>query len=323
MRIRHRLTILTCIFVVLFSGLVCARRLSEARGAIQKQEARVLTTVTGETLSKVTYVYNQKETTLSYDRGEWRCEDYPELDLNREILDRIYEIVTGLTASRTLTKYAAKEDYGISSASVRVTVESSDKQSYTFAIGSYFSVSDGYYVSLLGDENLYFVEGEIRKPFTYSRMNLVQTEALPVLQEIYEFSVERDGQRFAAARGEAYGEWYSLIEDEKVRLNPLGIRAITGPLSRLKWYGCENTCADETDLAAYGLDKPAVIQIGYMSEDEQRENLTIYVGNKTGSWYYAQAFEPQKVMLVHQDYLTLCLEAEIEGLIEQKSLYFH
>jgi hypothetical protein len=316
---RHsKLIALVCVFVVLLAAFVGLRTLrSDFTGDRREEVQTVLTTLTGDKLSKLSFWWEKEQVTLLFENGAWCNASDPGMPLNQNLLNRMYDIVTTLTSVRTVTRYIDKADYGINSSSVRVMVEGIDGTGYGFTIGSYVSFSDGYYIMMDGDSNLYFVLGEIRKPFALHESDLVAMDPIPDMRHITSFSVSSSKGSFEAYLDGASNDWYALENSERIVLNAINTRATAGLLSRLVWRGCVDYEVAEADLAQYGLDVPATITATYTGTDEVSHGFTLCIGRPTGSSYYARLPGSQMVVLIQADLIAPLLNASAQHLRAQ------
>lgn len=315
MKRRRGLMLLLCVLLAalaVFFGIRAVRK--SARGARRADVQTVLTTVTGENLSRISYIYDKNEITLLYDGGRWTYAGDPDMPLNPDIPNRMYEIVTKLASVRTVARYTDKADYGINSASIRVTAEGKNGASYGFAIGSYVGFSEGCYIMMNGNENLYFVPGALGGAFSYHGADLVELPPIPKIGRVDYLCVERPGERFEVLLDAATGDWYSPANGERVALNAINTRATVGLLSRLEWLRCVDYSVPEAKMAQYGLDRPTVITAGYVGADHALHRFALCVGAAEGSSYYARLPSSQAVLLLQGELVAPLLNAGLDKL---------
>lgn len=315
MKERRHLLLLLCVFaaaIAVLFGIQESRKYS--RKERQEDAQTILTKVTGENLSGISYLYDKNQITFLYDNGKWIYENDPHLPLNTDIPNRMAEIVTNLTSVRTLTRYADKADYGINDSSIQVTATGKDGTSYSFTIGSYLNFSEGYYIMADGDKNIYFVPGEIRKPFTYQSAEFTLMTPIPEIRQVNYLCVETPEERFEVFPDANRKDWYSLVNGEKVTLDPINTRAAADMMSRLEWSGCVDYDVKEDEMSGYGLDKPTTITADYTGADNAAHSFTLCVGGATGSRYYARLPGSQMVLLIQGELVSPLLNAGLNTL---------
>ena len=315
MKERRNLAILLLLLAAMLAAFFSIREIRKiSRQKMPEDVQTVLTKVTAENLSAISYIYDKNQITFLYDNGNWVYVEDPKMPLNPDIPNRMQDIVTNLASIRTVAKYTDKADYGINDSSIQVVVKGKDGSSYGFAIGSYVGFSDGYYIMINGDENIYFVPGDIRQPFSYHGSDLVDMYPIPEISKVNYLCVETSEECFEVFLDVNSDEWYSLVNGEKVTLDRVNARSTAGMVSRLKWAGCADYYAEEDEMDQYGLDKPTTITANYSGIDNVPRSFTLCIGLATGSKYYARVPGSQMVMLIQEDFVSPFLGASLDKL---------
>jgi hypothetical protein len=312
MRHRVRLVMLIVLFIASLTALLLLIRINIcSRQSRPKNQINILTNVCEDNLSEISYIRNKIWETFYFDNGNWIYANDPKMPLNLEIPSLMYKIVTSLTSTRTITKYYNKADYGITGSSVMVFVKGKDGSSFEFVIGSYMEISDGCYIMLGGDENIYFVSGNVGAAFSYNGCDLVECYPIPKITKVNYFCIRNSGNCFEAYFDEMTSDWYSFVNSKKVILNSINTQATADMIKRLKWSGCVDYRVEESEMKHYGIDEATVITFGY---DGVSYNFTFFVGLSQGSNYYARVNGSDMVLLVHGEYITPLLNASIDSL---------
>ncbi|MBQ4466557.1 MAG: DUF4340 domain-containing protein [Oscillospiraceae bacterium] len=200
--------------------------------------------------------------TIGTENGAWVMKetDFPhDFTLNAYYINVITTSLSDLTAEKKITADPAQSgSYGLDDP-VTITCYAGG-QSYTLQVGTGSVTKEFYYVSTGDSEDVFAIDytaGEVlRGGIAYLRdPYLFQFEE----PNVTNFSLDRFGETAYDLALDEAGQWQLHAPVEGVSIDSVAVSNIMTDLVRMQYEGFEKFIDDESELAEYGLDKPAYI----------------------------------------------------------------
>ena len=188
-------------------------------------------------------------------------------------------------------------EYGLDAPAYIITVD--ETETYEILIGNETSMGGEYYLSI-GDGNVYLVDSSVPESFSSDLYTLVQKETLPDMTEIQQFTIEGADCQMALVYTPNDDDddevWFLKQENEYTAVDTSLTENFMSYITGLVWSDCVNYHADETALAAYGLDEPSLRVTVIYGEDE--EAFVLEIGNTEDTYSYARISGSDMVYLI-------------------------
>ncbi len=235
-------------------------------------------------LTNVSWNYNGEELSFDYDSETeiWSYAPDADFPLADDTLNLMIAALEDVSVSRTLE--TAVEDisaYGLDDPMLTVTVATGINRT-TFTIGDETALGGEVYLMMStgsDDEDastIYLVDSSFPTFFTYGLYDLVATEDIPIMSDIYAFTMEGDTQNYTLHYLEDSGitytdkyVWYMADDEGYIALDTDLTETLIANVSNLSWSSCINYKATDDELAAYGLDAPSVMATVYYTVSKE------------------------------------------------------
>lgn len=245
--------------------------------------------------------------TVEYKDDTWQMQGDAEFPLKASVLDAMAEQLNDLRASRLVLSGAEElAEYGLSEDALRVTATKNNGEKLELWIGSQSSADGGYYACIAGTSDVYLVEEGVRNCFYQAQTDLMSLDTVPAFSSEKASGLKVSGERYPAFTiKDSTGDLkdlttmalYTLALYEKyekpVRVDLTNFAALMENYTAISLG--EFVSYHATDLAGYGLEKPAdALTIWYTESNEdgteQEKEFTIFFGNRTedGSGVYVR-----------------------------------
>lgn len=233
----------------------------------------------------LSWEYNGETNSFSKSDGSWQYDKDSAFPVDEDKIDDLLNNFVNVSSSKTIENPEDISQYGLDDPSVTINIEAGD-DSRTFEFGNATDITGEYYCST-GDGNVYLVSSSIADSFKNDFLSVVKMEDIPDMSEVNSFSVSNaDGdytfdhiEDAGICYSDEYvwyynkGSGYTALDNE---LFDTYLSSITG----VSFISCVNYNASDEDLAAYGLDDPAVsLNVNYTRTEETETDETDEDGN--------------------------------------------
>ena len=246
--------------------------------------------------TRMAWSYGGESTALvKNSQGAWECQDQPDFPLSSLYSSRMESAVSPVTATRRLEKPGDLLEYGLSEPWLTVTVEYEGGQAATYQVGDQNALTGEYYVLPLDGEWVYTVSDVMPGAFTCALMDIVEYETVDSISDV---------------------RAYSLTSPDGALTQPQELsETLTNAIVGFSWSDCVSWQAQREDLSAWGLDKPSVCVVTYVTTEyqdsgetdgegqavaeavETEHSFTLHIGSYTQDGAYAYARLPGSSMV--------------------------
>lgn len=317
-----KLLLLTLVLVLMAGVALAARKLTpKSKEADTGSEEISIFSVDTESVTKLTWTY-QGETVALVDAGDgWMYENDRDFPLDESRLNTMLNALGEITASKTIENVEDLGQYGLEEPVCSISVTAG--KTSEIRLGDETGLGGQRYLSL-GDGSVYLVDASLLSSFSYGLYDIIQKEAIPSMNSIRSFSVDRGTDQltidYLEDSGLAYSRqytWFAQTESGYQTLDTELTDTFTEQITELQWGSCVDYKATPSAIQKYGLDTPAVtVTVTYLKtskvatnqqdEDgntvyetkETEKNFTLEIGGYTGSSCYARIKDSQMVYLI-------------------------
>lgn len=288
-----KLLSLTLVLVLLIGGVCVVKLLNpEAENSTETATDVVteLISVDPETVTSVSWTYNDETLTFTYNGESWVYADDATLPLDESYLDTITDTISSISVSKIIESPEDLSQYGLEEpvCSVSVTAD----ETLTFQFGDTSSLAQAQYFAC-GDGNVYLVDTSIASCFYYGLYDLIEKETIPTMENITQVNVEGEDRQLQIVNlegeGLAYSDsyvWFLYSNDTYHTLDTELTDTLISSVTGLYWSSCVDYNADETALENFGLTEPAaVVTIKY---DAGASEFVLELGDEIGDYCYAR-----------------------------------
>lgn len=244
--------------------------------------------------------YDDTQYIFSKQGDTWYYKDDLNFPVNQEIAAMRVEELSKVYAKRLLEEtdenFAA---YGLDAPKLIISV-TDGKETITYNLGNYNESTADYYMNIEGTNEVYTVDPTLWVGFSMGLYDMVQMETFPEIQDDHitdliietekdtlTFDFEITGTQEDAANNTVknVGDWYIIdSEGERVRANNSKVSALVSAIIGTEYVQEVNyNCPDE-EMAAYGLDDPAVkitvrytvdkVDLSSVSQEKVTDNIS-------------------------------------------------
>ena len=197
------------------------------------------------------------------DGEDWLYTGDSAFPLNASYVKTMLDTLSSISALKTIESPEDVSQYGLDAPEYTICIDSGSETE--ILIGSESSMGGGRYLSL-GDGKVYLVDAGISGSFSYELMDMVETELIPAMSDIFRFTVKSGEKSYELCyfenSGLAYSDeyvWFYKDGEDYLPLDTLLTDSFIRKVSAVSWSSCVSYNADDEALAAYGLDAPQVI----------------------------------------------------------------
>lgn len=278
MKAKQRTLLILVVLIVLAGGALALLTLfdqKEEQAASEADEGSIsLSSFSVDSLTAITYTYQDETVSLLYEDGTWTLADDPAYHLDQTKCDTMATALADLRAKRQIDAQSG-EDYGMSAPLVTVTVTAGGETN-TFTFGDTNTITGDIYLQKEGDSAIYTASSSKAGCFEYGRSDLfgpfnpagitsssLQTIDYTCFKGDESFSVQLKAVSVAAdssaedaadsADSGTYTTVWRLADDTDTVLNE---EAVNDILSALNGYVTGQIT--KGDPADYGFDTPLV-----------------------------------------------------------------
>ncbi|MCE5343598.1 MAG: DUF4340 domain-containing protein [Eubacteriales bacterium] len=281
-----RLLILLGIAVVFGAGAwllnLNTQKQEAAKDATTDTEKAVLLTTDAESVTKLSFTHGDETIDLSKENDVWVYMSRDSFSLDTAKVDTMISDLKSVDAVRTVADTNdANADYGLTEPAMTIAVTDMDGNAQQILIGDKNATTGNYYAAVEGKAGIYTISSDLYNAYDITLLDLLTTEDYPTIDASAVTGVEwNDGQNSktlqyypdgnAAAYSSAF-TWFETKQDGT--LAPVNAETVSTFLDAATGVSYASTVADtKDDLAAYGLDNPALsITLHYTEEVAQSE----------------------------------------------------
>lgn len=244
--------------------------------------------------------YDDTQYIFSKQGDTWYYKNDLHFPVNQDIAAMRVEELSKVYAKRLLEEtdenFAA---YGLDAPKLIISV-TDGKETITYNLGNYNESTADYYMNIEGTNEVYTVDPTLWVGFSMGLYDMVQMETFPEIQDDHitdliietkndtlTFDYEITGTQEDAATNTVknVGDWYIIdSEGERVRANNSKVSSLVAAIIGTEYVQEANyNCPDE-EMAAYGLDDPAVkiticytvdkVDLSSVSQEQVTDNIS-------------------------------------------------
>jgi len=324
MKRQKRLIVLSGVLVVCVAGAVVISRID-----FEEKMTGTETTIVDVDSADITKLSWNYEDEVSFTRedDEWKYGSDDKMAVDQELLDEIAENLSNITSDKMVEEVQSLGVYGLSEPQYNITVETED-ETYEIAVGDE-TFSDGEVYISIGDDYVYLTDAGLIDDISYSLLDCVQKEEIPEMESISSVSVNNEDTLdivYAEDSGYCYSDAYTyyLKDGESYQnLDNENTESMFTTMSEFAWEECVDYYAEESEIAAYGLDEPdAEVSIVYTPAEEEddsenadsdEQTFSYEVGTADGA-YYAKLTDSNIVYSISEDVYNAAVDAAYDEL---------
>lgn len=325
MKREKRLLILSGVLVICIAGAVLLSRTD-----FEEKMSGTETVIVDVDSSDITYLswnYENDEMAFVCEDGKWSSEADDKMEVDQDLLNEIAENLSQITSEKKVEEVQSLSVYGLSNPAYNITIKTDDT-TYEIAVGDE-SFSDGEVYISDGDEYVYLTDAGLIDDISYTLLDCVRKEEIPEMESISELTVVNNGTEemvYKENSGYCYSDAYTYYmkdHDSWVNLDNENTEETFQTLSDFSWENCVDYYAEDSELAAYGLDEPdASVSITYepaededgdTSKEEKKQKFEYEVG-KTDETCYAKLKDSDIVYTISEDVYNAAVNASYEEL---------
>ena len=315
-----KLLFLLLALVVVSAAAVAATLLTPDETA-EEETSTVVFSLDTSAITALSWTYDGEAVALSYADETWSYED-PDCPIDQSYPENMAYALEEITSDRTIEAPEDLSEYGLDEPQCTIDITAGE-DSYQLLIGDETTLDGLLYLST-GDGNVYLVSSGLLSAFSYGLYDIIDMETIPSITDVSSFTISRASDSlelvYLEDSGLAYSSeyvWFLQDGEDSLTLDTDGVEELLGSVTGLSWDSCVSYNAAEDDLAAYGLDAPAVtvtinytetvtVDTGETDEDgnavtEQQERdaaFTLELGSYTDDGCYARISGSSMVYLV-------------------------
>ena len=257
------------------------------------------------------------EVSFTCENEEWSYDGDEAMPVDQELLAEIAENLSNITSDKRVEEVKSLGLYGLDDPAYTVTVVA-DK-TYEISIGDE-SFTDGEVYISAGDDYVYLTDAELIDEIAYSLYDLVEKEEIPEMESISSIQIEKAAPVklvWEENSGYCYSDEYTYFledEDEYRNLDNEKAESTFDSLTAFVWEECVDYNAEDSELAAYGLDDPdAAVTADYKDADGEEQTFSYEIA-EAGGIYYVRLADSRMVYTVSQDVYDAAVNASYDEL---------
>lgn len=323
--------------LAVISAAAAAATLLAPDETADENASAVIFTLDTDAITALTWTYDGETVALSHEDDSWSYED-PGCPIDQSYPENMAFALEEITSDRTIEAPEDLSEYGLDDPQCTIDVTAGEN-SYQLLIGDETTLDGLLYLST-GDGNVYLVSSSLLNAFSYGLYDIIQTESIPSITDVSSFTIERASDSlemvYLEDSGLAYSSeyvWFLRDGEDYLTLDTDGTEDLLSSVADLNWLSCVSYDATDDDLAAYGLDAPAVtVTIHYtetaavdtgetdedgnaVTEEQERDvTFTLELGSYTDDGCYARIAGSSMVYLVDGSVCDGLLYATYDGL---------
>lgn len=299
----------------------------EAKEAEEEDKSVDLISLKADEVTAVSFKADDADVEFDRKDDSWTEKSDADFPVNQDTVDDAVKGVASLTADQEISDVEDLSQYELDDPQNTITLTTADGDT-TLQVGMESSNNQYYVKKVDDDKNVYLVASTSLEPFMGGLYDFAESGTFPSVTSatITDVKVDKeDGYELTQDADNLFWNVSDGKDTEKADTTKAGnVTSAIGSLSYDKFvdYNC-------TDDAKYGFDDPyAVITAKYTededssdTEDDSEEEetktvtvdkeITIYVGDETGSDRYVKVDDSKEVYTITEDSLTDILDSTI------------
>lgn len=292
-----KLIFLLAVLIVLTGVTSICLRLNPDDLDDEEEEGTVILSIDSGDVTEISWTIEGEQLEFMRSEDGWTYTKDSEFPVNTAALELVLSALNEITSSKTIEAVTDMSEYGLDAPAYIITVD--ETETYEILIGNETSMGGEYYLSI-GDGNVYLVDSSVPESFSSDLYTLVQKETLPDMTEIQQFTIEGADCQMALVYTPNDDDddevWFLKQENEYTAVDTSLTENFMSYITGLVWSDCVNYHADETALAAYGLDEPSLRVTVIYGENE--EAFVLEIGNTEDTYSYARISGSDMVYLI-------------------------
>lgn len=292
---------------LLYAGVtVYNKNAQEARKAEADREnaATILLSIEEASLAKISFDGEDDRVVFEQKDGEWYIPGDDVFVMNTSKAATMTSDLAALTITRTLDEPGDLTQYGISAASRRIEVKTTDGSVYEILVGDRNTSTNELYFMLQGDKNVYMTTASLDTHFAGRTAEFAKYEYVPDIepQWLRKFDVKKSEGSYLLITP---GDDNCTVTDENGNVQRASL-SIVGSMQQqicnMNW--ASNVEYDCKDFNKYGLGEDAVSIYVEYGDASESYSFTLYVGDEDDNGdYYVRLNDSKQVHTVHKEYL--------------------
>ena len=231
-------------------------------------------------IEQIEYTKNAQTVTLIKKDGEWKYAEDEGFPLNTEKVDAMAKQIAELSATRTLSDAKELSIYGLSEPQMTISAKSADSKTLKFTVGDENSLSDGCYVKIEGDDNVYLVSSSLTTAFAYDLMGLGAAGSLPeniTDSEALSLTIENADGKYAFTTPVTLGSYYAgykwqvAAPSGDMLADSDAVNNIISEIEALDLVNLAAYDASDDELSKLGFDDAIHVELTYKYEEKQED----------------------------------------------------
>lgn len=302
-----KLIVLLVVLAGLVVGYVFLSKHMAKKEAAENAQPEVDTTVTVFTLdsskvSAIDYVFDGESISLKKADGKWQWADDADFPLDETYPEDMLSVLTSVIADRLIAENLDNEaEFGMDEPNMSVKYSTSDGTEYTYVIGDYNSVSEGYYVKVGTQDKIYMIKdssgSSVIAPFMYYKLEMIKADSIPEpeAERITDVEYVMDGKNYLLTTKSEGADFYTepytyfYVGGDGVKIASDG-QAAGELMSAVSSLALGNAVAFKPDaeaLANYGLGENSAVALKVVYEEDVTSEGTDTTVNVTKSEDYS------------------------------------
>ena len=192
---------------------------------------------------------------------------YEDMELTLGVPDTLANDAATLTASKLVNDGSKKSDFGFDEPRAKITTTFLNGDTATVILGADAPDSQGAYVMVNDDENIYLVASDAVDGYLLGAMGMITTEIGSAASDeannvfskmVFGGSLFGTDVEFVYANDEAFSETYRIISPDNVLANEEVVTYMLNNVRNVKASEVVAVNVDDSKLKEYGLDTPYV-----------------------------------------------------------------
>lgn len=248
--------------LVVVSAAAAAATLLIPDETAEAEGSPVIFSLDADAITALSWTCDGETVALSHEDDSWSYED-PACPIDQSYPENMAYALEEITSDRTIEAPEDLSEYGLDAPQCTIDV-SAGVDSYQLLIGDETTLDGLLYLST-GDGNVYLVSSSLLSAFSYGLYDIIDMEDIPSITDVSAFTIQRASDSlelvYLEDSGLAYSSeyvWFLRDGEAYLTLDTDGAEDLLRSVTGLSWTSCVSYNATDDDLAAYGLDVPAV-----------------------------------------------------------------
>jgi hypothetical protein len=304
---------------IIYTGITLYLDRSEKKEN-QKKEADKAYMTDFTDVTAVSYDKDGQELSFTKKDGAWKYDSDDLFPVKQTKMDSLVSTVSKLEALRKLEGGDALSAYGLDKPIRKIEVTTGEGKKSVILLGN--GTEDGnYYASIEGESTPYLISSSLYSETDGGLSDFMALEEFPAIAgaDIKAITVTDNGttshfEKKKPDDKDGTVEWYkdSVDSPENKLKDNSTLNVLADSLSSLSVKSCANYKVQESELAGYGLDKPAA-EITYTYEKNgKEETFKLSVGslNQDSSSYYTRTENSSNINEIDKASIDKCLNVD-------------